>query len=289
MKNKFIFIIAIAAGIGGVSEILEVTRNGWFKIIAFFLSPIQISIVNPQFGGNIIANLILGIALLWSAYAYSQNKRNYHTLLFCMLVVFIHGAWSAIQWPVLFVAAGERNDINLPIFLVFEVKFLVYMYFAGKASKLLVKGEKPKGEARQMDTYSYMAYHEAPLFTRVRHRLIDVLILASAFAVPSVFVAAYFGANTSGDSYSWQQITFILLGEIIFYFFTEWIFGTTPGKAITQTRVYDEDGAKATSGQLLKRTFLRLVPLEALSFVVHHNWHDSWSGTRVYELDETEN
>ncbi|MFT6337275.1 MAG: putative RDD family membrane protein YckC [Saprospiraceae bacterium] len=71
---------------------------------------------------------------------------------------------------------------------------------------------------------------------------------------------------------------------VIVYFASEsFLEGKTIGKFITKTRVLTQSGDKPTQGQLLKRSFIRLVPFEALSFLNENNsgWHDKWSDTIV--------
>ena len=73
----------------------------------------------------------------------------------------------------------------------------------------------------------------------------------------------------------------------IFYFLTELIFkGKSFGKLITKTRVVMEDGSNPTYLDYLKRSFCRLIPFEAFSFLGSEGrgWHDSVSKT--YVVDE---
>ena len=52
---------------------------------------------------------------------------------------------------------------------------------------------------------------------------------------------------------------------VFYFFFFEAVFQTTPGKLATQCVVVDEYGQKPTVGQILGRSFARLVPFEAFS------------------------
>jgi uncharacterized RDD family membrane protein YckC len=63
-------------------------------------------------------------------------------------------------------------------------------------------------------------------------------------------------------------------------------FGATVGKLITGTRVVSADGGSARAGQVIGRTFARIIPFEPLSFLVGDTttgWHDSLSGTKVVD------
>src|SRR5262245_35075281 len=84
-----------------------------------------------------------------------------------------------------------------------------------------------------------------------------------------------------------------LLGYAIYvayYLALELKFGWTLGKLVTGTRVVDARGARPPPGDLLGRSFARVVPFEPLSFLgaTGIGWHDRWSGTRVVSLRRKE-
>lgn len=68
-----------------------------------------------------------------------------------------------------------------------------------------------------------------------------------------------------------------------YYIIFESLFSWTPAKLITGTRVVDENGQRPSFGQIVGRSFIRLIPIEALSFLgkTGRGWHDSWSKTYV--------
>lgn len=72
----------------------------------------------------------------------------------------------------------------------------------------------------------------------------------------------------------------ILLG---YYIVLESISSRTLGKIITGTKVVNEDGGKPTFGQILGRSFCRIIPFEAFSFfgTPPIGWHDRIPKTRV--------
>jgi|RhiMethySRZTD1v2_1073278.scaffolds.fasta_scaffold73036_3 uncharacterized RDD family membrane protein YckC len=72
---------------------------------------------------------------------------------------------------------------------------------------------------------------------------------------------------------------FVIAG---YYLGFEGLFGRTPGKFVTGTKVVDVNGGPPRFTQILGRTFSRLVPFEAFSFLGSDTgWHDRWSDTRV--------
>ena len=73
---------------------------------------------------------------------------------------------------------------------------------------------------------------------------------------------------------------------LVYYSFFETLFGRTPGKWITGTKVVNLNGTKPGFGRILGRTFARLVPFEAFSFLGggDSGWHDKWSDTVVVDV-----
>ncbi|MBR8535555.1 RDD family protein [Carboxylicivirga sediminis] len=76
----------------------------------------------------------------------------------------------------------------------------------------------------------------------------------------------------------------IFFSFFIYYLVMEATTGRTLGKMITRTKVIDENGNKPDFSTILIRSFCRLVPFNALSFLfAERGWHDAWSKTRVVE------
>lgn len=70
---------------------------------------------------------------------------------------------------------------------------------------------------------------------------------------------------------------------LAYYFFFEAATGRTLGKLITGTKVVNETGGKPSLGQIAGRSFCRIIPFEALSFLgsTGRGWHDSIPKTYV--------
>lgn len=73
----------------------------------------------------------------------------------------------------------------------------------------------------------------------------------------------------------------MFFARLIYYPFFETIFGTTPGKIFTETRVITANGNKPTFINILGRTFARFIPFEPFSFFGKLGWHDGLSNTQV--------
>ena len=86
-----------------------------------------------------------------------------------------------------------------------------------------------------------------------------------------------------------EQIPEFLIGFVaylIYYIPQEALLGKTLGKFVTGTRVVSAAGTKPTLLQIVGRTFSRMIPFDAFSFLFAGGnypvgWHDSLSKTRV--------
>ena len=74
-----------------------------------------------------------------------------------------------------------------------------------------------------------------------------------------------------------------LISLLLYYIVMEASTGRTVGKMVTGTKVVDEEGRTPTFGQVIGRTFARMIPFEALTFLGSETrgWHDSMSNTYV--------
>ncbi len=77
------------------------------------------------------------------------------------------------------------------------------------------------------------------------------------------------------------------LGAMLLYYIAmECFFGFTVGKLVAGTRVVNEDGGRPRWGQVVGRSFARLIPFEPFSVLfsnakARRGWHDSLSKTYV--------
>ncbi|HSD14071.1 MAG TPA: RDD family protein [Flavobacterium sp.] len=111
------------------------------------------------------------------------------------------------------------------------------------------------------------------------------------FGVFIAVIANVFGNYTLLDFFeSMGRIEEYLVGTVIsliYYALCETFLSRTLGKYITKTIVVMEDGSKPDASTILKRSFSRIIPFNALSFLSNsgRGWHDSISGTYVVKKD----
>jgi len=86
-----------------------------------------------------------------------------------------------------------------------------------------------------------------------------------------------------GETLADYSFLFSMASMLTYYVFFEALFGCTPAKLLTGTRVVTETGARPSVLQILGRSFARMVPFEPFSCLGNPpiGWHDQWSRTRV--------
>lgn len=123
---------------------------------------------------------------------------------------------------------------------------------------------------------------------RIANYLIDGI---GFYAIMIVFVVIYltidpYASIFEEDSTSLVDYVITYLIYVAFYTGFEATLGQTPGKLITKTKVVTEYGEKPSTATIIGRSFARLIPFEAFSFLGASlsGWHDNLSKTMVIDL-----
>src|SRR6185436_13626318 len=105
-----------------------------------------------------------------------------------------------------------------------------------------------------------VAHYADGLLDATRGTRFANLFIDYVFTIIGMFVLmVLIGPKNAGGLISYP----VMIG---YYLFFEGIFGATPGKMITKTRVVRLDGGKPSFGQIVGRTLSRFVPFEPFSF-----------------------
>lgn len=104
-------------------------------------------------------------------------------------------------------------------------------------------------------------------------------------ALLGVVVAAGTELIAPGRIEALNNYLFGIVCLLLYYVPSESTLGRSPAKFVTGTRVVSRDGSPPGLARVVGRTFARMVPFEAFSFLGGDGrpvgWHDSWSKTRV--------
>lgn len=140
-------------------------------------------------------------------------------------------------------------------------------------------------EILDLESDTEKVYEDASKTKRFVNLLIDSIVFYAMAFLLGVFMAiASVDYLIDSNPLLFNVIIYALFVGVYFLLETS-LNGKTVGKYITGTRVIMEDGQDLKPKNILGRSFARLVPFEAFSFLGSQptGWHDRWSGTRVID------
>lgn len=124
---------------------------------------------------------------------------------------------------------------------------------------------------------------------RILNYFLDMILsilFVFLFSFITGYVLAFLGLYKEEmfNDESFNQL-FLYFSTFIYYLMFEGLFGKTPAKFLTKTKVVTESGEKPDFTTILKRSLIRFVPFDLFSFSGKNpiGWHDKWSHTRVVE------
>ena len=126
-----------------------------------------------------------------------------------------------------------------------------------------------------------------PVAVRRLLRFFNLLIDYVAFSILGILVGLVvaFGFGDPGVQFLETTPSFFIGAPIVlaYYIALEALSGRTLGKLITGTKVVNEAGTKPSFGQIVGRSFARIIPFEAFSFLAEdgRSWHDTLPKTFV--------
>lgn len=122
----------------------------------------------------------------------------------------------------------------------------------------------------------------ASAWLRFANMIIDYLAYIGLIFVFGIIMYLIFGEQVDAIFDNIPEFLFGLPFYLGYYLVMESTTNRTIGKLITGTKVVNEEGYKPTFKQILGRTFSRLIPFEAFTFLGDPvGWHDSLPKTYV--------
>jgi len=119
--------------------------------------------------------------------------------------------------------------------------------------------------------------------TRFINFLIDFIVWLVLASLMSFIIGLFVPVTTENQGILTLLVYILFFGSFIAYYaIMEIKFQKTPGKFVTKTKVVTMNGEKPENGEIIARTFCRLIPFDRLSFLVVKNGiHDFLSKTKV--------
>ena len=168
---------------------------------------------------------------------------------------------------------------------------------SGKYQELAVETAKKEIELRNIDTTKFNAVTEKveiekQKLERVENNSVSSFVRFVNFLIDFIVIFIFYGMIipnletllnlTSKTELIIYRIGTLILFVAFYYIPFEHKYQKTLGKFITKTKVVNLEGEKAELGDIISRTFCRLIPFDRFSFFFTKNgFHDAISKTIV--------
>lgn len=156
--------------------------------------------------------------------------------------------------------------------------------------KSRIRGDGVAADGSKFEYKTLTRYKEVVTvdgWARFGHFMLDRVffyILDAIVEIAIGIIVVFIGFEHSFGSQWLQPLLSLFTYFVIYpgyYLFFEYFMQGTPGKLILGRVVINEYGEKPTFGQILGRSYARIVPFEAFSCFSGLGWHDSWTETMV--------
>jgi hypothetical protein len=303
---KAITIISFIAAIGGLLTILapvfmiddEPGFPTWRIVITALFQNVYFNFFDRDLlqwwvGGNTriainVADLLFYLVFLIGAITFLINGfRNARIIGFCFSVVFFTQCVSVLLMCYNVVKRSELLKMPEQVmwFILYLVTTAAWIWLSYYVLKNILKHRALSVERYEGEGEPVAFFCPAGKGQRFVHMLVDRVIIILMCSTWAYFFSSPLEMieNTLGTRET--IMVYYIVGMLVYYPFFEGILGATPAKFLTANRVADELGRKPAFGYIMIRTFSRLVPFDALSFLGDRGWHDSWSNTYVLNDD----
>lgn len=253
----------------------------WFLRIFefnFFQSGIQINYINILF-----CAVMLGGCILYYASKFEAIK----AIQMLFTLIFFKNLIEMVYTSISLFKLQSFEFIQIIIVLIYlGIKMVIILF-----TYWIIKEMLSKQELISTQEGEFYFWIPASKLTRIAHVLLDLFFCYLLFGdiarqlVQNSIIHALLRSLGNVNSSLPLYITVIIF-RLIYYLIFEGIFGTTPAKIITNTLLVNNEGKKANFSSIFKRTLIRFIPLESLSFITY-GWHDTWSNTNVLKLKPT--
>jgi hypothetical protein len=299
MTKKIKFVVYLLAILGLLTEVLALFSSNLIeglKIVPVFrnyfsclrLSCFKFNIFEYQnFDNGISLNYInttFYLLLLIGAILFSISKEKESRLLNFVLSVVLISNIISLLWhiilPIFFVNLLINRDNWLILLILAIIKDAVYCYASFYILNIL---NPTRNNIDNSNTIVLPEFEEVSKLKRFGHLILDGCICFFIFSkYEDIFSSSLFKFIRSHAGESFAIYAIFIISSLIYYLFFEIIFGSTPAKFLTQTKVVDEEGKKPKFEKIIIRTLARYIPFESFSFFGTKGWHDSISKTQVY-------
>jgi uncharacterized RDD family membrane protein YckC len=302
-------MLLIQAGLLGFAPILALIlmKSENYRLYRKLEGFLMVSKISWSDRRWIFALLITITAAIGIAIYYNSGKLKRGALLclsafalikcMCIIPIVLDQVVFSEMWK--FIDQKEKTHIILTLLfyaLMITISLLALLFFAKKdraAIKSYMEGSAIKeipANSENILEGDDLAVTDTMLSAtkekRFVHYLVDSIIIILVMSPVFDFLFTFIKGNIYDRNYDRLDIFLsTYLATVFYYAFFELLFHSTPGKYLTQCRVISENGDKPNIGQVIGRSFCRLIPFEHFSFLGNRGWHDSITRTDVAEFD----
>lgn len=306
-KNyKLVAISAMAISVIGIFSCLYSFYGVWkgasqfntisevFQIL-FAFTTLNLSFTN-RFEHSDIWNFVFYVLLFIGGLQFIKSKgKETRFVGFVFSVVFLEAIILLLQstFYKVFITNWENTTSKQIFYLILGYVILLGVLYLSFRILKIIKSQK---EIDIIATEQKTTVTDTGKWQRFFHWIIDVTIM-SLILIPCVISLGYWLMESDVFRESeglkmffrsrWSLYVIVLVFFFIYYPVSEILFGSTPAKFLTESRVINSKAESPNSSTIFLRTLCRNIPFDALSFFAKRGWHDSLSETYVVKEKRT--
>jgi uncharacterized RDD family membrane protein YckC len=296
--KKAVAFISILLSLIGICSVFLVPLELWqLKGFVATVDLYNLEINNKHFENVNVFNLFIYVLWLLGALFYWCSKfREVRLLRFIFAFIFmfklialpmrVYGTYVFLNAP-----PNEKNTFEyiyplIAVYFIYQLFFLFYSY----RTLLFLKKYKP---LQWTEKITEQSVYNAPIIANRWQRFLNFtidsviwyLLYLSHYELFRRFVLIneniVLWDHNQGIHY--LPLAIIIGSRWMYYTLFELIFRATPAKLLSETTVLSNDGSKASTSQIIYRNLIRMIPLNALSFLFGFDFHDKQSKTNDYK------
>jgi uncharacterized RDD family membrane protein YckC len=239
-------------------------------------------------------NLILHVLLLGGAVLFKKTNGGETRLVrFYFCLGFLCSILS-VSHNIFFIFNAIGTEYNSSFFEKWGLGFL-YLFVSIATAFICYKivasiNKSKKLQLTTTSSHDGESYHltDATNWQRFFHWLLDSIIFALVLTNIYWIQKIHLGNSIYNDATARIVLWFfIVVVRTIWFVFFESIFGATPAKMLTETRVTTYNGSKPVFLNVIGRSLCRSIPFDFISFLFKGKWHDKISHTHVLKEERT--
>ncbi len=306
-QNQTAIITLVLAILGIVAKLMLIfpaltfNFNQWVMVLIYITSPFQLSLFEVQslsdFDAGVLRNLnlfegaILLLMLLSALFYGFSNKKEIRLIAFVLCVLFLNQLAcflmnSMATFFTLFAIQEQVFNFKIEMAVISIAKPLFFVWLSYRLLKPLVSQQAPQIKSTQYDTFELKEFVLPSGWVRLFHLWLDVILLLLIYSIYVFgFLKPFLQSLEQIIGARPTVLIYFVIAGFLYYAVSEWLFGATPAKMLTQTKVLDLEGNTPLIAAILGRTLYRRIPFNALSFLGNNGWHDKFSRTQVVYLE----